>query len=486
MHLRARLAPLFLIAACGGSDDLPGPALDGFVRQDVTSTVDLHLVPFDANAEDLLGPDDHNAMYGKLPEIVSSVRTNGLDVALTSYADPAKPRAFVLRYDGTDARTLTAAYEVPTLGRLLGFVSAPDGGFYYATGSNDDTVTPEYPAKGVHRANVVRVYRADAAGKITFDVDLDVARAMVDPEAAPLIHPGVASSARLALAGNQLALVHGINTAYDPNVMARHQMAMSTYLDATTGAITRTAGIWVSHSFDQRYLADGDDLYELHLGDAYPREVVVSRIRGGAAADGVSLYHPKGATGDNNTYTRLGGIARTSGGYLAVFATEHGDVTGERVNSARDLALVRTVADFASGDPAAALDPSFGTTFDVTSAGATVTNRVAWLTGYDAVDASTHAERPKLVPVDGGFVVLWERWTMGAAQTFDGTFALRLDATGAVVAPATRVSDSHLPRGDDAFADRGQACWLTGAAATGVVTEHCVSSALALSETALP
>lgn len=486
MPLRARLAPLLLIAACGGSDDLPGPALDGFVRQDVTSTADLHLVPFDANADDLVGPGDHGAMYGKLPEIVPSVRANGLDLAVTSYADPAKPRAFVLRYDGADAHTLTAAYEVPTLGRLLGFVSAPDGGFYYATGSNDDTVTPEYPAEGVHRANVVRVYRADAQGKITFDVDLDVARATAEPEAAPLIHPGVASSARLALAGNQLALVHGTNTAYDPSVMARHQMAMSTYLDATTGAITQAAGIWVSHSFDQRYLADGDDLYELHLGDAYPREVVVSRIRGGAAGGAVALYHPKGATGDNNTFTRLGGIARTTGGYLTLFATEHGDVDAERVNSGRDLALVRTVADFASGDPAAALDPSFGTTFDVSSGGDTVTNRVQWLTSYDAAPAGAHAERPKLVPVDGGFVVLWERWTMGASATFDGTYALGLDASGAVVAPATRVSDSHLPRGDDAFVDRGQACWVTGAATTGVMTEHCVSSALALTETALP
>jgi hypothetical protein len=48
------------------------------------------------------------------------------------------------------------------------------------------------------------------------------------------------------------------------------------------------------------------------------------------------------------------------------------------------------------------------------------------------------------------------------------------------------VSDVHLPRGDDAFVDGGRACWITGAATTGALTEHCVSSSLAITDTQLP
>lgn len=489
---------LFLgVAACDCGDSggsLPGPTPGRFETQAATSVAALGLVPFDVNRQDLLGPNDHYAKYGKLPEIVVSPRATGFDVALQSYDDPTRTRSFILRFeDGASGYTLSKAFEAPALGLLLGFVTAADGSFYYATGTEDDAVSASYPAVGQHRANVVRVYHVDANGQVLFDVDLDLARLAFDPDAEPLINPGVASSARLGVAGNQLALVHGINTANDASVGARHQKAISTYLDATNGAITDVAGIWCSHSFDERYLVDGTDLYEMHLGDAYPRSVVVSRVEGGSAGGGFVLYRPKGATGQNNTFTRLGGIARIDagaglGGHLVLVATEHGASDASTVNSSRDLALVRTVADFASGNADAAVDTTFGTSFDVTSGGAAATNRVLWLTDYETSSSSTqHAERPKLVAIGGGeFLVLWERWTFATTQSFDGTYAMRIDGTGTVLAAATRVSDSHLPRGDDAFELGGDACWLTGDNAASELTLHCVSSALAVTEGVLP
>lgn len=490
------ISVVFLCAAacdCSENEGLPGPALSGFETQTADSVAALTLVPFDANREDLNGPRDHGSRYGKLPEIVVSPRTSGFDVALQSY-DAVAPRTFVLRFEEAGGgHTLTRALEAPTLGLLLGFVTAADGSFYYATGTPDEDVSASYPAEGQHRGNVVRVYHADPNGQVLFDVDLDLARARFAPTAEPLIHPGVASSARLGLAGGQLALVHGINTEHDARIDARHQKAISTYLDATTGDITGASGIWCSHSFDERYLAHGDDLYELHLGDAYPRAVVASRVRSGTAGPEYRLYRPKGSTGNNNTFTRLGGIASIesgagSGGYLVLVATEHGNDTTATVNGSRDLALVRTVVDFASGASDASLDATFGTTFDVTSGDASVTNRVLWLTSYDAGSSGTeHAERPKLVAIGGGeFLVLWERWTTGSSQTFDGTYAMRIDGSGTILASETRVSDSHLPRGDDAFALGGRGCWLTGDSQTGLLTLHCVSSALVVEETVLP
>jgi len=480
---------------CGGSSKPVDPVTPpgSFVPQTGTTATALAVKPFDVNRQDKVGPGDWDPQYGKLPEIVASPTSTGLDVALQSYDDPAKARTLVLRFAdaGGDTFSLAKAYQAPSLGLLLGFASASDGGFYFATGNEDAQVSETYPPVGTYRSNIVRAYRADAEGQVRFDVDLDLARHQFKGDAEPLINPGVASSARLAVAGGQLAVVHGINTGYDANVNARHQKAISTYLDAQTGAITSASGIWCSHSFDQRLLVDGSDLYELHLGDAHPRQVVVSRVRSGKAGSGFGLCSLKGALGANNTFTRLGGIARIdsgagAGGYLTLFAMEHGDVVSKTVNTSRDLALVRTVPNFASGQAAQAIDGTFGSTFTVTSSGSTVTNRVLWLTNYDGAGNTQHAERPKLVALGGGqFLVLWERWTLGTSTTFDGTYAMRIDGAGSVLAAATRVSDSHLPRGDDAFLYDGAACFVTGDSATGKLVLHRVSASLVGSEVTL-
>lgn len=494
MHRRCLAASLLLLGSTA-CDCKESDAFGSFEPRAASTVGALSLVPFDVNRQDRVGPNDWASRYGKVPEIVVSPRAAGFDVALHSYvgADAAHPEAYVLRFDESGAGyTLAHAFAAPTLGRLLGFVTAADGSFYYATGTTDPNVSPTYPAEGAHRPHIVHVFHVDASGRRLFAVDLDMARVAFDPDAEPIIEPGVASSARLGLAGDQLALVHGVHTAYDANVMARHQKGVSTYLDAQTGAITDVSGIWCSHSFDERYLVDGTDLYEMHLGDAFPRAAVVSRVRAGTSSGPFTLYQPKGATGDNNTYTRLGDLVRVdagpgAGSYLALVATEHGDVTANGVNGSRDLALVRTVTDFASGTSGAAVDTTFGTAVDVTSGSATVTNRLLFLTDYEASSGGTlHAERPKLLALGGGeFLVLFERWSTATTQTFDGTYAMRIDGAGTILSAAARVSDSHLPRGDDAFVLGGEGCWLTGDNQTGALTLHCVSSALAVSETGL-
>lgn len=484
-----------ILIGCGGGSDsrssapLPQPTHPEFERLDATSLSTLGLVPFDVDREDLAGPDSHDAQYGKLPEIVAVPGTGFLDVVLRSTDESAGPRAFQVRItDSGGGWSVSEALEVPSLGLVLGFTRADDGAFHYATATTDEDVGPEYPQVSAHRSNVVRVYRYDGTGDVTVDVDLDIARADADGEAEPLVNPGVASTARLAVAGNVLTLVAGNNTAPDPQLNGtRHQKAASTYLDATTGAIVATSGIWMSHSFDQRYFVDGTDVLEIHLGDTYERAINYSRITGGDASDAITAFKPKGAGGNNNTFTRLGNMARvpsaSGSALLLLLSTEHGDVADSRVNSSRDLAIARIVDD--------ALDTSFGAAVSVTSAGDAVTNHLLFLTNYDATSAGTlHAERPKLVPVGPNeLIVLWEQWSYAVStddQAFEGTYAMRIDGAGAVLSSATRVSDHHLPRGDDAFAYAGAAAWLTGNHDTRELMLHVVSPALTITETIVP
>jgi hypothetical protein len=87
-----------------------------------------------------------------------------------------------------------------------------------------------------------------------------------------------------------------INTDPDWNIGGtRHQKALSTRLDATSGAIIRTSSVWVSHSFDQRLLYDGEGIIEHHLGDAYPRYIVFARDH-----TSYPLFHIKGDLGSGD------------------------------------------------------------------------------------------------------------------------------------------------------------------------------------------
>ena len=74
-HVRSLLAvPLALLgaAAC----DCGEPSSGRFVPHSGTSVTALGLVPFDVDRQDLVGPSDHSAKYGKLPEIVVSTRAS--------------------------------------------------------------------------------------------------------------------------------------------------------------------------------------------------------------------------------------------------------------------------------------------------------------------------------------------------------------------------------------------------------------------------
>ena len=490
---RSVLGLLALTTACDCGDSGRSLSSSAPVPLAGTTVAELGLVPFDADQEDLYGPADHNAMYGKRPEIVVAPDGTALDVLVHDHANDATPRAVLFRLEpaGNDY-TIARAWQMPYLDETIGFARDDAGAYYVATAVDEgDAVNASNPKNGAVRSGIVYVYKVDANGTMAFTTDLDVARRRADADAEMLINPMVASSGRLAVGGGHVALVHGNNTKPDANG-TRHQKAVTTRLDASTGAVTDTSSIWVSHSFDQRYLVDGNDIEELHLGDAYPRAIVLTRLPNGGE---YPLFANKGETGNNNTFARLGGIAPITGadpyGYLVLFAAERStgtdplDASLSRVAGSRDLALVRVARDFPSM-PASAnafLDPALPDAQTVTSGGETVTNHVRYLTSY-ATDTPNvaHAERPKIVALGSNrFAILWERWDLATTPSVDiryvGTWATVIDETGAVVVAPQQVTDHHLPRGDDAFALGADAAWVTGDRSQHALYVHVVSGA---------
>lgn len=498
--------------ACGAEDAAPAggggaSATDGSSGSGESLTpvgtpglVDVHEsraigklgVPFDVNRNDLVGPDKHGAMYGRKPELVPVVDGDALYVAWRDHTEEASAKTFLVRLEREGAAVHVAhAYELMSLGVLLGLAIGPDGHLYYATGSLDSDITVEEPPVGVYRSDMVRLLKFDRAGEVAFDIDVDLARATSSDKPEQLIAPGKASTGRLLIGGGEVMLIHGINTPPDENG-TRHQKSLSTLFDRGSGEVVRTESLWVSHSFDQRLLHDADGFIEFHLGDAYPRTVAFGRTTVDEVSAAYTLMHVKGDTGANNTYTRLGNIVRStsmSGGtvcdYLGLVSTERTTGTtllegAKKIAGARDLALVRVRRGFEfmeKKDMPSYLDTSEIEPIPLNSGGEATSNYLRWLTSYGAGKSVDHfAERPKLVKLEGGSVlVLWERWSY---DIFDGTFGMMLDAAGEVLLEEKLLTDSHLPRGDDAIRWGKQAVWVTGDEEKGQLWLHVVDASL--------
>ncbi|MCB8985831.1 MAG: hypothetical protein H6659_18530 [Ardenticatenaceae bacterium] len=445
---------------------------------DVSIPVATVLTPFDANMSDLNGPSSWATNYGKTPEIVVVADGGMLHVLAQDYG-PATPwKAVLLRLEpaATGYKVTQALTDLPMLDRVMGLAVDEQGNRYYATAVDESSlISPTYPPLDTYRSNIVRVVKVDPDGNVLFNVDLDIARHAFNNNAEMIINPMTFASARLAVGGNEIALMHSINTDPDWNIGgARHQKALSTRLNTTTGAVTRVSSVWVSHSFDQRLLYDGAGIIEHHLGDAYPRYIVFARDH-----TSYPLLHIKGNLGENNTRTRLGNVALIENdptyGYIALFATESTADTGSVINGPRNLAIVRVNRSDNS------LDPTLPDALTIVSDGTAYTNRLKWLTQYTAV-SNLHAERPKLVGIGNDqYIVLWEEWlyTGSYSDTFNGVYALRIDAQGTVLqGPAMITSAHHLQRGDDAFLLDGRAAWMTGNAVEQKLYLHLVDAAL--------
>lgn len=437
------------------------------------------LTPFDANLNDLVGPSSWSTNYGKTPEIVVSSNGSELDVLAQDYDSETAWNAVLLHIepDSSGGYKITQALtDIPMLDRVMGLANDGAGNRFYATGVDESGVVDEnYPPLDTYRSNIVRVIKLNRTGDVQFNIDLDTARYAYNNGAEMIINPMVAATSRLAAGGNEIALVHGINTDPDSNLNgARHQKALSTRLDSASGAITRTSSVWVSHSFDQRLLYDGEGIIEHHLGDAYPRYIVFGRDH-----TSYPLFHIKGALGENNTRTRLGNLALIENdpeyGYIALFATENSAGTGATINGPRNLAIVRVNSSDNS------IDPSLPDTLTVTSKGTQYTNRLRWLTSYSA-GSNLHAERPKMIGIGGDqYVVLWEEWLNDGSfsDTFKGVYGMVIDAKGNILHAATLLTDAHhLHRGDDAFFLDNRAAWMTGSAAEQKLYIHFVDASL--------
>lgn len=433
------------------------------------------LTPFDGNLDDLLGPS--GSIYGKTPEII--VASNGvkLDVLAQDY-DSGTPWKAVLLHIEPDStkryRISQALTNIPMLDRVMGLAIDDFGNRYYATGIDERALVNLHYPMTRPRSDIVRVVKLDTAGNVVFNTDLDVARYAFNHGAGSIVNPMVASTARLLVGGNEIVLVHGNNT--EPIDGVRHQVSLTTRLNAESGGVIGTSGVYASHAFDHRLLYDGERVVTCHLGDAYPRAIICGWNF--SFTFNYRVFRIKGNIGENNTYTRLGNAALIENDpdyrYIVLFATESNARTEAFTNGPLNLAIVRMGKD-------GSVDPSLPDALTVVSGAEPYTNRLRWLTRYTE-SSNLHAERPKLIGIGGNrYIVLWEEWrAVGLyADVFNGVYGMVIDERGNILHSARLITDKrHLPRGDDAFLLDNRAAWMTGNAVEKKLYLHFVDDSL--------
>lgn len=176
------------------------------------------LKPFDANVQDVVGPSSWATNYGKTPEIIVASDGTALDVLAQDY-DTTTPNSAVLLHiiPGPAGYQVTQALTgLPMLDRVMGLAIDGTGHRYYATAVDEQArVNADYPPLNTYRSDIVRVVKVDAAGTVVYNIDLDIARHAFNATAEMIINPMTFGSARLAVGGGEVALVHAINTAPD-------------------------------------------------------------------------------------------------------------------------------------------------------------------------------------------------------------------------------------------------------------------------------
>lgn len=266
------------------------------------------------------------------------------------------------------------AQELPLFG---GFYAADDG-FYLLTGQ-------ENPSQSADVA-VLRLTRYDQDWNKTGQAEIKDCNTVL---------PFRAGTARMDTCGDYL-LIRTSHRMYKTKDGVNHQANMTVEIDRKTMKVTDiSAGVkagvgYVSHSFNQFVLMDGNAAVTLDHGDAYPRALVLTKYpdvsdgtfqpSGREKCWSVHVMDFPGVPGDNDTGASAGGLEISASSYLAAGNSVRQD--GGK-NHTRNVFV-------------ASVDRE------------TLKTRVHWLTSYEEGDGTTST--PQMVKLSGTrFLILWSR-----------------------------------------------------------------------------
>lgn len=240
--------------------------------------------------------------------------------------------------------------------------------------------------------------------------------------------PFSSGSLRMAETGG-LLFIHTCHKMYTSADGLNHQANMTFVVDEADmevkdsyyGVMNISYG-YVSHSFNQFVCTDGNYVYRVNHGDAYPRAVSITRSAVNGSITKVTNAYPLvicGTTGNNATGVSVGGAELSSDNCLiAGNSVDQSDSSIYSAGAQRNIFLTVT-------------DKSLSNT------------KLIWLTDYTSGDGITPGT-PQLVKLgDDLFLVLWEEYSKSTGETL--TKLVTVDGDGKQISQITpsdlRLSD---------------------------------------------
>jgi hypothetical protein len=244
--------------------------------------------------------------------------------------------------------------------------------------------------------------------------------------------PFDAGTCRLELSGSMLAVY------FAREMFSGHQASFGFVLDKDTftridiGAVTNPNNgkslemPYVSHSFNQFILpVEGGFIFADH-GDAYPRSFAFSHFQNDGGLIRLQAFKFSGQVGQNATYAEMGGLAKTSKGYIFTGAY------GKDINNSRNVMIL---------------------TFDANLA---KSNAPVYVTSYTKENG--HAGHPKIVALDGGrYLILWEKFRFSTQEAnlvgqdmtgYQSTYMLIIDENGKALSEVQELKGVRLNMND--------------------------------------
>ncbi|MBQ6539799.1 MAG: dockerin type I repeat-containing protein, partial [Oscillospiraceae bacterium] len=221
--------------------------------------------------------------------------------------------------------------------------------------------------------------------------------------------------------------IHTCHQIYKRDDGLNHQTNMYIELTIPYMKIVRTnyhvggAG-YVSHSFNQFILLDGDDIVRLDHGDAYPRAVRISRFSGdGSNCETADVLKICGKTGENATGVALGGFEVSGTSYLVAGDSVVQEKSVYNADGKRNIFITATdKTRFTEAE---------GTTF-------------RWITSYKDSDSIT-VSNPLLTKINNNsFILMWEETDTKYKSVLRYVY---LDGSGA---PASEIFRADYPMSD--------------------------------------
>ncbi|GBU29367.1 hypothetical protein R84B8_02931 [Treponema sp. R8-4-B8] len=330
-----------------------------------------------------------------------------------------EPTTYIYEYDSNlkEQKILTVKNEFNNLGA---FTKDNDGNYYFffADSSTDRNKENMAMVKYNRDGEKINTYKLKAFAPNSFD---------------GIKKPFDSGTCRLELSGTMLAvyfarlMYSGHQASYgfilDKNTFERIDKGAATNADKDGGYLQMP---YVSHSFNQFILPIDNGFVFADHGDAYTRSFTFAKFLNESRTKRVHAFGFPGKIGANQTYAEMGGLAKTSDGYI--FAGTYGK---ERENP-RDI---------------------FVLTFDenMSSCSAPI-----YLTKYTKNDG--HAGHPKIVKIDSNrYLLLWEffKFSTQAANIIASgkteyltTYMLLIDEKGKAISEPQELNGIRLSMND--------------------------------------